>query len=143
MPAASSRPASMLTGAGWCWPTRLCGGRAQLTPGVARSLEVLRLMRAGALDGLSIGFKTVRARRHEASGVRHILEADLWEISIVTFPMQPEARVTRFKGLGPAGGLELPDTRMPAGLATNWRRQLRLAERIKKAAIRMKQKEWN
>ena len=133
----------MLTGAGWCWPTRLCGGRAQLTPGVARSLEVLRLMRAGALDGLSIGFKTVRARRHEASGVRHILEADLWEISIVTFPMQPEARVMRFKGIGPEGGLELPDTRMPAGLATNWRRQLRLAERIKKAAIRMKQKEWN
>lgn len=117
--------------------------RGQLTPGVLRSQEVLRLMRAGALDGLSIGFKTVRARRDERSGVRRILEADLWEISVVTFPMQPDARVTLLKGLGPTGGLALPDVRLPFGPASNWRRQLRLAERIRKAAIRMKQKEWN
>jgi HK97 family phage prohead protease len=74
--------------------------RGRLTEGVSRSQEVLRLMRGGALDGLSIGFRAVRAKNDSASGVRRILEADLWEISIVTFPMLPDARIERVKGLG-------------------------------------------
>jgi len=68
-----------------------------LTPGVARSREVLALMKSGALDGLSIGFRTVRARTDPKTGVRRILEADLWEISVVTFPMLPSARVSDVK----------------------------------------------
>ena len=72
--------------------------RGRLPPGVARSREVLELMRAGALDGLSIGFRTVRARKDAGSGMRRIVEADLWEISVVTFPMQPGARVESVKG---------------------------------------------
>ncbi len=54
-------------------------------------------MKSGALDGLSIGFRTVRASRDAKSGVRRVLEADLWEISIVTFPMLPSARVSDVK----------------------------------------------
>lgn len=72
--------------------------RGRLARDVRRSREVLSLMRGGALDGLSIGFRTVRARKDAASGVRRILEADLWEISIVTFPMLPQARVESVKG---------------------------------------------
>ncbi len=68
-----------------------------LSPGVARAREVLQLMKSGALDGLSIGFQTVRSKTDRASGVRRILEADLWEISIVTFPMLPSARVSNVK----------------------------------------------
>lgn len=71
-----------------------------LSPDVARAREVRSLMRAGALDGLSIGFHTVRARKDARSGVRSIVEADLWEISIVTFPMLPEARVAEVKDAG-------------------------------------------
>jgi HK97 family phage prohead protease len=71
--------------------------QGRLTREVARAREVLALMRAGALDGLSIGFRAVRTRRDAVSGVRRILEADLWEISIVTFPMQPGARVETVK----------------------------------------------
>ncbi len=51
-------------------------------------------MRSGALDGLSIGFRTV-ARQDRQTGMRRIVEADLWEISVVTFPMLPDARVSR------------------------------------------------
>ena len=40
-------------------------------------------------------------------GVRRILEADLWEISIVTFPMLPGARVGQVK----TGPRALPSTR--------------------------------
>lgn len=71
--------------------------RGRLANGVARAREVLALMRAGALDGLSIGFKTVKARKDASGGLRHIIEADLWEVSVVTFPMLPAARVAQVK----------------------------------------------
>ena len=54
-------------------------------------------MRAGALDGLSIGYRTVRGRTDARTGVRQLFEVDLWEISVVTFPMLPEARVSAVK----------------------------------------------
>ena len=71
--------------------------KGRLTTGVERAREVLSLMRAGALDGLSIGYPTVRGRTDAKTGVRHLHEVDLWEISVVTFPMLPEARVTSVK----------------------------------------------
>jgi hypothetical protein len=71
--------------------------RGRLMPEVTRAREVLSLMRAGALDGLSIGFRTVQGRTDPASGVRRLDKIDLWEISVVTFPMLPEARVNAVK----------------------------------------------
>ena len=44
--------------------------------------------------------RTVKARKEATGGVRRILEADLWEISVVTFPMLPGARVSQVKGFG-------------------------------------------
>ena len=71
--------------------------RGRLMPEVTRAREVLSLMRAGAIDGLSIGFKAIRSRRDRVSGVRRLEKIDLWEISIVTFPMLPDARITGIK----------------------------------------------
>ena len=48
------------------------------------------LSRAGALDGLSIGFRSQRARRD--GRLRVLVEVELWEVSLVTFPMLPAAR---------------------------------------------------
>jgi HK97 family phage prohead protease len=73
--------------------------RGRLMPEVAKAREVLALMRAGAIDGLSIGFRTVRGRTDAKSGVRRLIEVDLWEISVVTFPMLPAARVSAVKGM--------------------------------------------
>lgn len=87
--------------------------RGRLAKDVARARDVHNLLRGGALDGLSIGFRAVKARKEQASGVRHILEADLWEISIVTFPMLPEARIDTIKGRG-----RLPTTRQFEGWLT-------------------------
>jgi HK97 family phage prohead protease len=61
--------------------------------GLARGREAMALVEAGILDGLSIGFRTVRARSDPRSGLRHVAEVDLWEISLVTFPMLPGARI--------------------------------------------------
>jgi len=71
--------------------------KGRLMPEVARAREVLSLMRAGALDGLSIGFRTLLGRRDTKTGIRRLAKVDLWEISIVTFPLLPEARVAHVK----------------------------------------------
>lgn len=67
--------------------------QGRLALDVRRAREVHSLMRAGAVDGLSIGFKALKAHRDRSRGRRLIEKIDLWEISIVTFPMLPEARI--------------------------------------------------
>jgi len=69
----------------------------RITRSTAKGAEVLELMRDGALDGLSIGFRTKKASKDAGSGVRRILEADLWEISVVTFPLLMAARIDTVK----------------------------------------------
>jgi len=71
--------------------------RGRLIPDVVRARELLALLREGAADGLSIGFRTVKARLDPKSRVRKLVEVDLWEISIVTFPLLPGARVRAVK----------------------------------------------
>lgn len=77
--------------------------RGRILGDVARGRDVLSLLRAGAIDGLSIGFKTIRARAGDRPGVRMLLEVDLWEISIVTFPMNEAARIAGVKYAPPDG----------------------------------------
>lgn len=72
-----------------------------LATGTSGGREVMDLMRAGLVDGLSIGFRTVRSRP-ERGGGRRLLEIDLWEVSIVTFPMLPEARLEAAKSALPS-----------------------------------------
>ena len=63
-------------------------GRIHDWSGEARYAQALT--RAGALDGLSIGFRAAKARR---DGRLRVLSAvELWEVSLVTFPMLPGAR---------------------------------------------------
>ena len=51
------------------------------------------LIAAGAIDGLSIGYRTVKAKKND-KGQRLLQELELWEVSLVTFPMLPSARVS-------------------------------------------------
>lgn len=71
--------------------------RGQLSLGVARARDIHALMRDGAVDGLSIGFRPSRQRLDPRTGLRRLIEIDLWEISLVTFPMLPQARVSAVK----------------------------------------------
>jgi HK97 family phage prohead protease len=96
----------------------------RLTSNVTRSSGLAALMRDGAVDGLSIGFHTIRADRSKsakaASGQiatgkgRRLIEVDLWEISLVAFPMQPGARVDR---MAPGAAMPAP-TALPATALT-------------------------
>ncbi len=66
--------------------------KGRLLESVARGREAAALIAAGALDGLSIGYRTKKAVRG-ADGTRNLQELELWEVSLVTFPMLPSARV--------------------------------------------------
>ena len=59
---------------------------------VEKGREAAALIEAGAIDGLSIGYRTVRATKNDTGG-RLLSELELWEVSLVTFPMLPDARV--------------------------------------------------
>jgi len=76
--------------------------RGRLNLAVARARELHALMREGAVDGLSIGFRVERARADKPAGLRRLERVDLWEISLVTFPMLPGARVSGVKGAFPS-----------------------------------------
>ncbi|OUS06124.1 peptidase U35 [Rhodobacterales bacterium 52_120_T64] len=65
--------------------------RGRLLSEVQAGREALALLSAGAIDGLSIGYRTVRAEKSAKGRLLH--EIELWEVSMVTFPMLPEARV--------------------------------------------------
>ncbi|MGQ4272457.1 HK97 family phage prohead protease [Terrihabitans sp. B22-R8] len=73
--------------------------RGRLALRVPRAAEIWALIQDGAIDGLSIGFKTIGARRDPRTRVRRLEKVDLWEISVVTFPMLPEARIAAAKSL--------------------------------------------
>lgn len=59
--------------------------------------EAHALVKAGAVDGLSIGFRTIRDEMDRKSGARLLHELELREVSIVTFPMNEDATVTGVK----------------------------------------------
>ena len=65
----------------------------RLLPDVAKARDVFALISAGALDGLSIGFRAAEAVRDQRARIRRLKRVDLWEISIVTFPMLNGARI--------------------------------------------------
>lgn len=54
--------------------------------------EAAVLVQAGVIDGLSIGYRVVRSERLPTGG-RHLLDVEVLEISLVTFPMVRKARV--------------------------------------------------
>ncbi|MEM8849845.1 MAG: HK97 family phage prohead protease [Pseudomonadota bacterium] len=66
--------------------------KGRLLDGVEKAREAAALIAAGALDGLSIGYTVKRATK-DNQGRRLLKELELWEVSLVTFPMLPSARV--------------------------------------------------
>ncbi|MGQ5702744.1 HK97 family phage prohead protease [Sandaracinobacteroides sp. A072] len=70
---------------------------AALSAGCRDGQDALALMRAGAVDGLSFGYRVKRARKRPGGG-RELLAVDLIECSVVTLPMHADARVERIGG---------------------------------------------
>lgn len=73
--------------------------RGRLVLESSRGREGLALLRAGALNGLSIGFMSKQWTYDRESDVRTLTEIDLWEVSLVTFPANSAARLTSVKAI--------------------------------------------
>jgi len=63
---------------------------------VPRAKSTHALLKAGAIDGLSIGYSTKKANQ-QTNGVRELVEVDLSEISIVTQPANERSLITSVK----------------------------------------------
>lgn len=77
----------------------------QLILGVQKANEAHLLLKAKAINGISMGFITEDADYDVTTGQRKILQLDLWENSLVTFPAQDSARVTDVKSISELGTL--------------------------------------
>lgn len=64
---------------------------------VQRAKEARALMKAKAVNGLSIGFVTREDSYDKVSGIRTLKKVDLWEVSVVTFPANPAAQISSVK----------------------------------------------
>lgn len=64
---------------------------------VARAREARALMKAKAVNGLSIGFLPREETYDRLTGITTLTKIDLWEISVVTFPANPAAQISSVK----------------------------------------------
>jgi len=77
--------------------------RGRLFLGAPNADRAARLIETGSVSGLSIGFRTLRHNRR-ADGGRDLFDIELWEVSIVAFPMLPSARLTEIGSSHAEGG---------------------------------------
>lgn len=80
--------------------------KGQIDLNTQQGKEAHSLLKSGAISGLSIGYRTVRAERSEDGAVRLLKELDVWEVSFVTFPSNASARVSGVKSETKFAGLE-------------------------------------
>jgi HK97 family phage prohead protease len=69
---------------------------------IPRARQAHALLKGGGLSGLSIGFHSVAGEIDASSGLRHLYDIELLEISLVTFPAADLARVSAVKRKSPA-----------------------------------------
>lgn len=81
--------------------------RGKLILGVQRAREAFELIKAGAIDALSIGFRVPPGGSEidRETGIRRLTKIDLMEVSIVTFPANPRAKIDAVKSALAAGQL--------------------------------------
>ena len=71
--------------------------KGRLVLDTEKGREAYVLLKAGALNGLSIGFVATEKSWNDKDGTRTLLGVDLWEVSLVTFPANAKARTTSIK----------------------------------------------
>lgn len=77
--------------------------KGKLALDTVRGKEAHALLKLGALNGLSIGFVSKQWAYDKETDIRTLLEVDLWEVSLVTFPANGRSRITNVKAADVAG----------------------------------------
>jgi len=70
----------------------------------AKAREAYAAAMAGVLDGLSIGYKTIKDSMDRSANVRRLKELELYEVSLCNFQACPGAVVTGVKSLDALAG---------------------------------------
>jgi uncharacterized protein len=71
--------------------------KGRLLTNVQDGREALELLRAGAIDSMSIGYMSKNSSYDPDRGIRTLTQIELWEVSLVTFPANDAARVQDVK----------------------------------------------
>lgn len=79
--------------------------KGRLTKGVQLADEALLLLAAGALDGLSIGYETIDSKYDSKLKANLLLELNLLETSVVTFPCNAQSRIDAVKSAFEEGNI--------------------------------------
>lgn len=66
---------------------------------IPRARQAHRLLKEGGMSGMSIGYRTVKSAIDEKKKIRTLLDVDLFEVSLVTFPALDSARVNAVKAI--------------------------------------------
>lgn len=74
-------------------------GQLWLGKGIAKAEQAYMMLKSQGMAGLSIGFMCTKAEYDDKKGTRTILGADLKEVSVVSYPMNPKALVTSIKSI--------------------------------------------
>lgn len=69
--------------------------------------DIRTLLKDGVLNELSIGYDCVNAEYDGEAGIRHLREVKLWEVSIVTWAMNDQAKIQEVKADAGAAAAEL------------------------------------
>ena len=77
----------------------LYGEGKLLIDDIAKAKEAYALIKNRAIDGLSIGYYTKKWAWDEENGVLELLELELREVSIVTFPANADSTVANIKAV--------------------------------------------
>lgn len=91
-------------------------------------VDIYKLMKAGVVNEMSIGYDPVEYKEEDIGGiiVRHLTQIQLWEVSLVTWAMNPQAVVTGVKSREPKATVSRETIS-----AMNWRELEELAEWLK------------
>lgn len=73
--------------------------KGQLALKTQRGAEAYELLKMKAISGMSIGYVTREDSYDRVTGVNTLKKLDLWEVSLVTFPANTEARVSGVKSV--------------------------------------------
>lgn len=73
--------------------------KGRISKRAAKGAEVAALVKMGAVDGLSIGYRTKEYEMDVNAGTRKLTKLDLWETSVVTFPMNELAGIYAMKSV--------------------------------------------
>lgn len=93
--------------------------KGSLIMDVPQATAARALIKGGAVSGMSIGFRTKEAEIDRTTGARKLKKLELWEVSLVTFPMLPEAQISGVKNFGEFNPRQLEQAFREGGLSNS------------------------